>query len=94
MKIVTGGMLIPPKVPTTPVSVTPAARYPARKAASSVAKLSVRTFGIGGSYPKSMIANFWSGFSAAAAAVSSPSRNPTVTIRSQPSEMNWSMFGR
>ncbi len=36
MKIVTGGMLMPPKVPILPDFDMPAARYPARKAAWSV----------------------------------------------------------
>jgi hypothetical protein len=37
---------------------------------------------IGGSYAKSTMANFWSGFALAAASVASPRKNPTVTIRS------------
>ena len=36
MKIVTGGIFRPPYVPTTPVLLMPAARYPARNAAWAV----------------------------------------------------------
>jgi hypothetical protein len=49
MKIVTGGMLMPPNVPILPLLLIPAARYPASIAASSVWKMSPETFWILGS---------------------------------------------
>ena len=48
---------MPPNVPTIPVFETPAARYPARNAASSVLQTKPITFGIVGSQAKSTIAN-------------------------------------
>ncbi len=44
MKAVTGGMLMPPNVPTMPVWVIPAATYPARNPASSIWNVMPRRF--------------------------------------------------
>jgi len=49
MKMVTGGISMPPKVPTLPLWLMPAARYPARKAAWSVANVRPNTLGMTGS---------------------------------------------
>ncbi len=96
---------MPPNVATVPVSVMPAARYPARNAASAVLNrigfaLSISTAS-GGSAAvapgllnaESMSAKCTSGLASAADWIGSSRRKPTPMMRLQPCWTRLSMFG-
>ena len=82
MKMVTVGILSPPKVPTLPCLDIPAAAYPARKLDCAVLNTNGLRFLIS-SAPSgvlSTIAKSMSGLAFAAATVASASRKPTVMM--------------
>ena len=67
-------------MPTTPLLLIPAARYPARNAACAVSNCIEYTFGA--SILASTMANFWLDAVLAASVVACPIRPPTATITS------------
>src|SRR2546423_14429488 len=79
MKIVTGGILRPPYVPTTPLLLIPAARYPARKPACAGSNCIEYTFG--DALLASTMANFWFGLAVGASVGALPLRPPTPPVR-------------